>query len=96
MTTLNNRKTTATLLLLALSAGVAIGPARGVARAAEAPAPALSPDEFDALRGELRVKSRPWATIPWKVSVTEARELAAKTHKPVFLVVNTGNCLGFV
>ena len=38
---------------------------------------------------------QPWATIGWKVSVTEARQLAAKENKPVFLVVNTGNCLGW-
>ena len=51
--------------------------------------------EFDRLFQELHVKNQPWATIPWKVSVTEARRLAAAERKPVFLVVNTGNCLGF-
>jgi len=34
--------------------------------------------------------------VAWKVSVTEARRVAAETKKPIFLVVNTGNCLGFV
>lgn len=58
--------------------------------------PALSPTEFDRLHKELDLKRRPWATIPWKVTLTEAREAAAKLGKPVFLVVNTGNCLGFV
>jgi hypothetical protein len=52
--------------------------------------------EFESLFKQLHIKNQPWATIPWKVSVTEARELAAKTGKPIFLVVNTGNCLGFV
>ena len=56
----------------------------------------LSMAEFKTLQKELHLKNQPWATIPWKVSLTEARELAAKTKKPIFLVVNTGNCLGFV
>ena len=53
-------------------------------------------DTFDSLRSQLRLKNNPWATVPWKVSVSEARELAAGSRKPIFLVVNTGNCLGFV
>ena len=56
----------------------------------------LSDSEFNSLLKQLHVKSQPWATIPWKVSVSEARALAAKTGKPIFMVVNTGNCLGFV
>ena len=58
--------------------------------------PALSRAEFDRLHKELNLKNQPWATIPWKVTLTEARESAAKLGKPIFLVVNTGNCLGFV
>ena len=42
----------------------------------------------------LDIKNQPWATIPWKYSITEARQLAAKTRKPIFIVVNTGNALG--
>jgi hypothetical protein len=56
----------------------------------------LTAAEFQALYHELDLKGQPWATVPWKVSVTEARLLAAKEKKPIFLVVNTGNCLGFV
>ena len=56
----------------------------------------LSDSEFNALLKQLHIKSQPWASVPWKVSVTEARALAAKTGKPIFMVVNTGNCLGFV
>jgi hypothetical protein len=55
----------------------------------------LSDAEFARLRKALHVKNQPWATIPWKVSVTQARRLAAKERKPIFLVVNTGNCLGW-
>jgi hypothetical protein len=56
----------------------------------------ITPGEFESLRKELHVKSQPWASANWMVSVTEAREAAFKAKKPIFLVVNTGNCLGFV
>jgi len=58
--------------------------------------PGLSRAEFERLHYALNLKNQPWATIPWKVTLTEARELAAAEGKPIFLVVNTGNCLGFV
>ena len=57
---------------------------------------AISDSEFSSLFKQLNFKSEPWASIPWKVSVSEARALAAKSGKPIFMVVNTGNCLGFV
>jgi hypothetical protein len=63
--------------------------------AGEASSAAVTTAEFKRLAGELDLKSQPWAKIPWKVSVTEARQLAAKERKPIFLVVNTGNCLGW-
>jgi hypothetical protein len=56
----------------------------------------LSDKEFDRLFKQLHVKNQPWATIPWKISVTEARQLAAKAGKPIFMQVNQGNCLGRV
>ena len=52
--------------------------------------------EFKELKPILDVKNQPWTTIPWKYSITEARRLAAQTKKPIFLNVNTGNCLGSV
>jgi hypothetical protein len=55
---------------------------------------ALSLAQFKELKPILDVKKQPWTTIPWKYSITEARKLAAKTKKPIFMVVNTGNCLG--
>src|SRR5262245_49248981 len=57
---------------------------------------ALGAAEFERLCKELHVKQQPWASGPWHVSVTEARAAAARARKPIFLVVNTGNCLGFV
>jgi hypothetical protein len=65
--------------------------------AAEEPAAGtLSPVEYEAIRDELDLKNQPWATVPWHVNVTEARRSAGREQKPIFLVVNTGNCLGFV
>ncbi len=64
--------------------------------AARGDEPPFSRAEFDRLHKELDLKNQPWATISWKVTLTEARESAAKHGKPIFLVVNTGNCLGFV
>jgi hypothetical protein len=55
----------------------------------------IATTEFAQLLKDLHLKNQPWATIPWKVSVTEARQLAAREGKPIFLVVNTGNCLGW-
>lgn len=45
---------------------------------------------------QLALRSQPWASIGWEVSLTAARQRAEKEGKPIFLVVNTGNVLGFV
>lgn len=55
----------------------------------------LSGEEFNRLFEQLHVKNQPWAGIPWQTNVTEARRLAAREHKSIFMVVNTGNCLGY-
>jgi hypothetical protein len=55
----------------------------------------LSVAEFDRLFPQLHVKSRTWASVPWQTSVTAARKLAARDKRPIFFVVNTGNCLGY-
>ena len=57
---------------------------------------AFSEAEFKELKPLLDLKNQPWTTIPWKYSLTEARKLAAETKKPIFMNVNTGNCLGAV
>jgi hypothetical protein len=66
-----------------------------VTRSAPA-AEGLSDGQFDRLCDQLRLKNQRWAGIPWKVNVTEARRAAHAQRKPVFLVVNTGNCAGWV
>jgi hypothetical protein len=57
--------------------------------------PGLSVVEFKQLVEQLDIKNQPWASIPWKTNVTEARKLAAREKKPIFFNVNTGNCLGW-
>lgn len=59
-------------------------------------AESIAEEQFNRLSEELRLKNQPWAKVTWHTSVTKAREWAAQTRKPMFLVVNTGNCLGFV
>lgn len=79
-----------------LWAVVLLWAATGATIAAKGEEPSLSRAEFDRLHKELNLKNQPWATIPWKVTLVEAREVAAREKKPIFMVVNTGNCLGFV
>jgi hypothetical protein len=92
----------AAALLLLVALGLASGltasrsDAAGEADKADADKPAgrLSRAEFDELKPVLDIHNQPWTTIPWKYSITEARRLAAADKKPIFMVVNTGNCLG--
>ena len=55
----------------------------------------LSNAEYDQLHKDLRLKNKPWASISWKGSITEAREAALKEKKPIFMMVDTGNPIGF-
>ena len=55
----------------------------------------LSDGEFKKLQPELRLKSKGWASLPWKATLTEAREAALKERKPIFMMVDTGNPIGF-
>jgi hypothetical protein len=55
----------------------------------------LTPEEFDKLHKELQPrKDEVWRSIPWKVSIAEARELAAKEKKPLFMWSMDGHPLG--
>lgn len=76
---------------LALAVGLAFSTA-----SVQGDEPGLSRAEFDHLQKVLSLKNQPWAAIPWKNTLPEARAQAAKEKKPIFMVVNTGNCLGFV
>jgi hypothetical protein len=51
--------------------------------------------EYQKLRPDLRLKSRGWASLPWRATLTEAREAALREKKPIFMMVDTGNPIGF-
>jgi hypothetical protein len=51
--------------------------------------------DFEKLHKELQPPDNElWRTIPWHVSILEGRELAAKTKKPIFVWVASGEPLG--
>jgi hypothetical protein len=51
--------------------------------------------EFEKLHKELQPpKDELWRTIPWHVSILEGREAAAKSGKPIFVWVASGEPLG--
>jgi hypothetical protein len=57
--------------------------------------PELSEGEFKELYSKLTsVKSDLWDTIPWSVSVSEARSRAAKEKKPILSWAQNGHPLG--
>src|SRR5580704_1654639 len=60
-------------------------------RASAEPRP-IAPDQFDKLHQMIRVQpgeQRFWR-IPWKLSVTEARQLAAAEGKPILVWAGSG------
>jgi hypothetical protein len=50
--------------------------------------------EFQELHQELQMPKNGMWTIPWKISIQEARELAVKTGKPIHLWAQDGHPLG--
>jgi hypothetical protein len=57
--------------------------------------PRVPDADFERLRRALDLRAQPWARIPWRVSLDEARAAAAREGKPLFLQINTGNPVGF-
>jgi len=53
-------------------------------------------DPFKKLHGELTSAKEPWQTIPWHLSILDARAEAAKEKKPVYLLARAGHPLGCV
>ena len=53
----------------------------------------ISLTEFQKLHKQLQIKGQPWAAIPWQLSITEARKLAAKENKPILLSKGNGHLL---
>ena len=52
-------------------------------------------EEFEKLHKDLQpVKDEAWRSVPWKISLLEVREQAAKERKPIFIWSMDGNPLG--
>jgi hypothetical protein len=56
----------------------------------------LSQAEFEKLHAELSPERAAWEAVPWQLSITDACSLAAKEHKPVYMLVRSGHPLGCV
>lgn len=55
----------------------------------------LSEAEFQQLHRDLQPpEGEAWLTIPWKATLLEARERAAKEGKPIFIWAMDGHPLG--
>jgi hypothetical protein len=58
---------------------------------------ALSVARFEQLHQQLQPsKDEVWQQLPWKLSLLEARDQAAKEKKPIFMLVRSGHPLGCV
>lgn len=55
----------------------------------------LTDEEFRKIQPEMRLKSKGWASLPWRATLTDAREAAIREKKPIFMMVDTGNPIGF-
>jgi len=88
---------TSTRILATALVGVAcIGLSPVASCFAEEPArPRLTQAEFDKLHQELQPpRDELWRTIPWHVSILAGREAAARSKKPIFVWVASGEPLG--
>ena len=55
----------------------------------------VTPEEFRALHYRLKAPvEEAWRKIPWKVSLVEAQNIAAREKKPIFIWSMDGNPLG--
>ena len=58
--------------------------------------PNLTLADFAKLHKELSSAKELWQTIPWQLSLIDARALAAKENKPVYMLCRSGHPLGCV
>lgn len=62
-----------------------------------APDSALDGAKFGELHAELKPPAdEEWRELPWQDSVLQARAVAVKKKKPVYMLVRSGNPLGCV
>lgn len=55
----------------------------------------FSDEDYRKLQPDLRLKSKGWASLPWRATLTDARLAALREKKPIFMMVDTGNPIGF-
>ena len=65
-------------------------------RAALAGDAGLPAAEFEKLHKELRAPREAWQTVPWKLSLLEARAQAVQEKKPIYMLCRSGHPLGCV
>jgi hypothetical protein len=76
----------------ALAAAVSLA---GAAWATQDSTPGIPAGEFEKLHKEVRPpRGELWRSIPWKISLLEGREAAAKEKKPIFAWIASGEPLG--
>ncbi|MCI0455773.1 MAG: hypothetical protein L0Z62_02170 [Gemmataceae bacterium] len=86
---MSSTRSLAVILVLAATAGALPGEVQ------EKPKGGLSVAEFEKLHKDLQPPADElWRSIPWQVSILEARELAARIRKPIFVWVASGEPLG--
>ena len=56
----------------------------------------LSKAGFDTLHKELTSVKEPWLSLPWQLSLLEARTQAVKENKPIYMLCRSGHPLGCV
>ncbi len=77
----------------ALAASMALGETTGAEQASSDPG--ITTAEFEKLHKDVRPpKEELWRTIPWKISLLEGRDAAAKEKKPIFVWIASGEPLG--
>ena len=55
----------------------------------------IEPAEFQKLHQELQAPAdEPWRSIPWKISLLDARKEAAQRQRPIFIWAMDGHPLG--
>jgi len=76
-------------LLLLVASNIALGAAPLMAL------DALEEREFRELQEQVRPSAtEPWRTIPWRISLLEAQQVAAGEKKPIFIWAMDGHPLG--
>jgi len=88
-------KSAVVVLAVSATAALGMGLAADQPAASEKGAAGLSLADFEKLHKQLQPpKDELWRSIPWQISIVEARELAAKGKKPIFVWVASGEPLG--